>query len=112
MKKSFLNLVFLLMLCTSCTERGYQFTKKAVHIGMNCAEDVGAFDVRTIRVNTHFEGDTIFYYDGINRYLLRKDGSFIDFIIYPNRVHLEDTIDFYLHKLVKPAPVMDTTRRY
>ena len=98
MKKIFyFLLVTFLVGCT--TPKSYNFAKYAVKTGLNIAEEAGAFKQRVFVLPTKFAGDTIVYYEGINKYLLvKKDTSYI-FTFTPSRQNIEDTTLQYLNRL-------------
>jgi len=99
----FFAVVFIsFMLFFGCTERNYGFTKYAVKTGFDIAQDAGAFKERTIEFKKVFKGDTLFFYNGINKYYIAKTDSSFIVVFTPSRKNLEDTtLSFLRKKLTK-----------
>lgn len=107
MRRSILISLFTFLCVTACTNRAYHFARFSTNVGLDYAEDAGLFEPRTVTLNTSFEGDTLFFYDGIFDYYVRKDSIYIKFTVYPSRSAAEDTIHHYLKKLKKIDPVKE-----
>ena len=90
--------ISLLLSFSGCTERNYGFTKYAVKTGFDIAQDAGAFDERTIEFKKVFAGDTLFFYEGINKYYIAKTDSSFIVVFTPSRKNLEDTTLSFLRK--------------
>lgn len=90
--------IFVLFGLQSCTDKNYKFAKYAVEIGFDLAEDAGAFDERKIYIQQPFKGDTIFFYNGVNKYFIQKVDSTYIVTFTPSRRNLQDTTLFYLKK--------------
>lgn len=100
MKNLIILLITVPLLLPSCTTAS-NFTRFAVRTGFNILEESGQFEPKEYSIKKKFTGDTLFYYDGINQYLLTKEDSTFKILIVPNRKNLEDTIRHYLKKLSK-----------
>jgi hypothetical protein len=107
-------LLACLMFASCTTPRSYQFAKYALHTGLEIAEEAGAFKERTFVLPTKWQSDTIVYYEGINKYLLTKQGKNIVFTFTPSRQNLQDTCLHLLKKKLhdnKASPTTPTFRR-
>ena len=74
------------------------FTKYAVRTGFDVAEDAGAFKERVIVIKQKFLGDTLFFYDGINKYFISKTDTTYKIVFTPSRKNLQDTSLYFLKK--------------
>ena len=83
--------LFLFLIVSSCGERSYTFAKYAVNTGFDIAEDAGAFKEREIIIKKQFAGDTLFFYEGINKYFITKTDSTYRIVFTPSRKNLQDT---------------------
>lgn len=100
-KHNKLTLAFLLscLLLVSCTTpKSYNYAKYALRTGLDIAEDAGAFKQRNFVFPAKWQGDTIVYYEGINKYLFVKQDSTYKFTLTPSRQNLQDTCLHYLQK--------------
>lgn len=100
-KNNNLTSVFILscLLFASCTTpRSYNFAKYALNTGLDIAEEAGAFKERTFVFPAKWQGDTIVYHEGINRYFfVKKDNTYV-FTFTPSRKKVQDTCIHYLQK--------------
>ena len=95
--------VFVLAICAcfifaSCGSKSYRFAKFAVTTGFDIADEAGAFRPRQYIINNKFSGDTVFFYEGINSYLILKKDSVFQISIVPSKRNLLDTTLHYIRK--------------
>lgn len=77
------------------------YVKFAVKSGLHAAHDAGIFNRREFEIKTKFTGDTIFYYKGINKYLIEKNDSTYRIIIEPDFQNIEDTLIQFIDKVIR-----------
>jgi hypothetical protein len=105
--KKFLFL-FLFLVVSSCTEKSYTFAKYAVNTGFDIAEEAGAFKERKIVIKQNFKGDTLFFYSGINKYLIIKSDTAYTVVFTPSRKNLQDTaLHFIKRKKIEANTVQE-----
>jgi hypothetical protein len=91
-------LIVLLFLASCTTPRSYQFAKYALKTGLDIAEEAGTFKERVFVLPTQYKGDTLIFYEGINKYLLVKKDSTYILTFTPNRKNVQDTCLHFLRK--------------
>jgi hypothetical protein len=93
--------LFLFLVGSGCTPKSYNFAKWAVKSGLDIIEDAGAFKRHEFRIKAKSNGDTLFYYSGVNEYGILKQDSVFYVWVNPNRKNIQDTTLHYLSKLRK-----------
>lgn len=87
------------LLFASCTTpRSYNFAKYALNTGLDIAEEAGAFKERTFVFPAKWQGDTLIFYQGVNKHLLVKQNNTYVFTFTPSRQNMQDTCLYYLNK--------------
>ena len=104
-------LILAVLLVSGCSPKSYRLAEYAVKTGLDIAEDAGAFKPREWRFNQQFKGDTLFFYEGINQYLLLKQDTSYIIQLKPNRDNLQDTVLYYLKKRIEKQNEKDVGTR-
>ena len=103
--KVFVLALFACFMLSSCGSKSYRFAKFAVTTGFDIADEAGAFRKREYTINRKFTGDTLFFYEGINSYLILKKDTLYEISIVPSKSNLLDTTLHYIRKKEKEAQI-------